>query len=46
MNREEELAYIEQMQEVAAIMKQDDIKDNPDSEFEEFQCDCWSFPFC
>lgn len=40
MDKEEELAYIEQMQEVVAIMKQDDIEDNPDSEFEEFQCDC------
>ena len=40
MDKQEELAYIEQMQEVVAIMKQDDIDDNPDSEFEEFQCDC------
>jgi len=40
MDKAEELEYIKQMQEVVAIMKEDDIKDNPDSEFEEFQCDC------
>ena len=26
--------------ETVEIMKQDDIADNPESEFEEFQCDC------
>ncbi|MCQ2958267.1 MAG: hypothetical protein MJ180_05130 [Candidatus Gastranaerophilales bacterium] len=40
MNKEEELEFIKQMQETVEIMKQDDIEDNPDSEFEEFQCDC------
>ena len=40
MNKEEELDFIKQMQETVAIMKEDDIQDNPDSEFEEFQCDC------
>ena len=40
MDKKEELKFIENMQKVVAIMKEDDIKDNPDSEFEEFQCDC------
>ena len=40
MDKKEELEFIKQMQEVVAIMKEDDINDNPDSEFEEFQCDC------
>ena len=40
MDKNEELEFIKQMQEVVAIMKEDDINDNPDSEFEEFQCDC------
>ncbi len=40
MNKDEELEFIKQMQETVAIMKEDDILDNPDSEFEEFQCDC------
>lgn len=40
MNKDEELEFIKQMQETVAIMKEDDIQDNPDSEFEEFQCDC------
>jgi len=40
MNKEEELEFIKSMQETVAIMKADDIAENPDSEFEEFQCDC------
>ncbi len=40
MDKKEELEFIKQMQEVVAIMKEDDINENPDSEFEEFQCDC------
>ena len=40
MNKNEELEFIKHMQEVVAIMRQDDIEDNPDSEFAEFQCDC------
>ena len=40
MDKKEELEFIENMQKVVAVMKEDDIKDNPDSEFEEFQCDC------
>ena len=40
MNKNEEIDFIKNMQEAVAIMKADDIEDNPDSEFEEFQCDC------
>lgn len=40
MNRQEELEFIKHMQEVVDIMKSDDIAENPDSEFENFQCDC------
>ncbi len=31
---------IEEMQQVVEQMRQDDIEDNPDSEFEIFECDC------
>lgn len=40
MNKENELEFIQHMQEVVSIMKEDDIAENPESEFEEFQCDC------
>lgn len=40
MNKEQEIEFIKNMQEAAEIMRLDDIEDNPDSEFEEFQCDC------
>ena len=40
MNKEQELEFIKNMQEAVEIMKIDDIEENPDSEFEEFQCDC------
>ena len=40
MDKEKELEFIKHMQEVVDIMRQNDIEDNPDSEFEEFQCDC------
>lgn len=40
MDKQKELKFIKHMQEVVAIMKEEDIKDNPESEFEEFQCDC------
>jgi len=40
MDKHEELEFVKHMQEVVAIMREDDIQDNPDSEFEEFQCDC------
>ena len=40
MDKKDELEFIKHMQEVVAIMREDDIADNPDSEFEEFQCDC------
>jgi hypothetical protein len=35
---EKELEIIEQMQAVVAQMKEDDIEDNPDSEYEIFKC--------
>lgn len=35
-----ELEYVKHMQETVEIMRQNDIEENPDSEFEEFQCDC------
>lgn len=40
MNKEEELKIIEDMQAVVEQMKLDDIEDNPDSEFEMFECEC------
>ncbi len=40
MNREEELKIIEDMQAVANQMRLDDIEENPDSEFEMFECQC------
>lgn len=40
MNKEEELKIIEDMQAVVAQMKKDDIEENPDSEFELFDCNC------
>ena len=40
MDKEQELEFIKNMQEAVDIMKLDDIEENPDSEFEEFQCDC------
>jgi len=40
MDKINELEFIKHMQEVVAIMRENDIEDNPDSEFEEFQCDC------
>ncbi|MCR4880520.1 MAG: hypothetical protein K6A44_01015 [bacterium] len=46
MNKEEELEFIKNMQEAVDIMKLDDIEDNPDSEFEEFQCDCCAKTAC
>ncbi len=38
MKSKEEI--IEEMQQVAEQMRLDDIEDNPDSEFEMFECDC------
>lgn len=46
MDKEQELEFIKNMQETIAIMKADDIEDNPDSEFEEFQCDCCAKTAC
>lgn len=40
MNKDEELKIIEDMQAVAAQMKEDDIEENPDSEFDMFDCQC------
>lgn len=40
MNKEDELKIIEDMQAVVSQMKVDDIEDNPDSEFELFNCEC------
>ena len=40
MDKEKELQVIEDMQAVVAQMKEDDIIDNPDSEFELFDCQC------
>ena len=40
MDKNEELRIIEEMQAVAAQMKQDDIDENPDSANEYFDCDC------
>lgn len=40
MNKQEELKIIEDMQAVVAQMKADDIEENPDSEFELFDCQC------
>jgi len=38
MKSKEEI--IEEMQQVAEQMRLDDIEENPDSEFETFECDC------
>ena len=40
MDKAEELRIIEEMQAVAAQMRQDDIDENPDSANEYFDCDC------
>lgn len=40
MNKEEELKIIEDMQAVVEQMKLDDIEENPDSEFDMFECQC------
>ena len=40
MDKEKELQVIEDMQAGVAQMKEDDIIDNPDSEFELFDCQC------
>ena len=40
MNKEEELKIIEDMQAVVEQMKLDDIKENPESEFDMFECQC------
>lgn len=38
MKSKEEI--ISEMQQVVEQMRLDDIEDNPDTEFEEFECDC------
>ncbi len=40
MNRDEELKIAQEMQAVAEQMWIDDLEENPDSEFEFFDCDC------
>ena len=40
MDKSEELKIIEDMQAVVAQMKADDIEENPDCEFEIFDCQC------
>jgi hypothetical protein len=40
MEKDKKLGIIEDMQAVAARMKQDDIDENPESEYELFECDC------
>ena len=40
MDKEKELQIIEDMQAVVAQMKEDDIEENPNSEFEMFDCQC------
>lgn len=40
MNKDDELKIIEDMQEIVAQMKLDDIEDNPNCEFEMFDCLC------
>ena len=40
MDKNEELKIIEDMQAVVAQMKADDIEENPDCEFETFDCQC------
>lgn len=40
MNKDEELKIIEDMQAVVEQMRLDDIGDNPDSEFDTFECEC------
>ena len=38
----EQLKIIEEMQQVVEQMRLDDIEENPDTEFEMFECDCCS----
>lgn len=40
MNKNQLLKKIEEIQESVKQMKQDDIDENPEAAFEEFQCDC------
>lgn len=40
MDKEKELQIIEDMQAVVEQMKLDDIEENPDSEFDTFDCQC------
>ncbi len=40
MDKAEELRIIDDMQAVVAQMKADDIEENPDCEFEVFDCQC------
>ena len=40
MNKEDELKIIEDMQAVVEQMKLDDIEENPESEFDMFECQC------
>ncbi len=40
MDKNEELKIIEDMQAVAAQMREDDIEENPDCEFDPFECQC------
>ncbi len=40
MDKQEELKIIEDMQAVVMQMKLDDIEENPDSEFDMFECQC------
>ena len=40
MNMEEEIKIIEDMQAVVEQMRLDDIEENPDCEFELFECQC------
>lgn len=40
MDKEKELQIIEDMQAVVAQMREDDIEENPDCEFDMFDCQC------
>lgn len=40
MDNDERIKIVENMQQVVAQIKQDDIDENPDSETELFDCDC------
>lgn len=40
MDKEKELKIIKEMQAIANQMRKDDLEENPDSEFEFFECDC------